>query len=557
MTNTANFSSAGEQSADTWRALRVTVPADRLEPLLTTAVDAWAAEARGTGGLGGWYFERPGADGTVLDLRLRGAGRHAIDDLRRRVAAFGAGAPGAITVEEHAPGSDAARFGGVHGMAACAPHLAAAGALAVETLRETPSPATRLLAAGELLLASAWAMGADWLTTIGWLRGYTCGRARTAEAARARDAAETAYFRDEATWRHHHDRVRAEISAPNSRAGAWYVPQCAAWAALRRLHRAGRLDGTPEAAFRALARSACNRLGLTPEEEIRVAWLWSMTLVAPGPRRPFFADTAASPDRRLHEESKYFADRLPVQVPDMAAGSAGGRQDVGTPQEVVRLPEPAAPDAAAPLEEVLLARRSAYGRYRGPFTSAELGTLLYYSAAETAGKTMAGAESAQRVRTYPSGGTRYPLRLLAYCHDVEGLRRGMYLYDPAAHALGRLVDGDLSAGLMRMAPATDPRVPSPPKAGGNIDAADCPLWILMVADLTYQRRHYGLRSYRLVMQESGHLGQNIALVATWLGKASVGLGGFYDDTVNQVLGLDGVNSAVVYVHLVGTVEPDA
>ncbi|MGS2642869.1 thiopeptide-type bacteriocin biosynthesis protein [Streptosporangium sp. LJ11] len=554
MTTTTNIENVGAHMAEEWRSLRVSVPPDGIERLLTTVVDTWATGASAAGEIDGWYFERPGEDGTDLRLHLRDAAGHAMDELRARAETFANGFPGAV-VEECDRELDASRFGGDDGVAACMAHFAASSALAVETFRETTSRATRLLAAGGFLLASARAMGADWRAAVGWLRGYARGRAPATEAARARDTAETAYFRDEATWQHHHDRVRAEISSPGTTAGFWHLRQCGIWSELRRLRQMGRLDASPEAVFHELAHATNNRLGLCPEEEVQVAWLWSMALVAPGPRLPFFADTVESVDRQLHEQSKYFPARLPVQVPDITAKVSTGRQDMGTPEEVVRLPEPSAPDGPARgFEEVLLARRSAYGRYRGPLTVAELSTLLYFSAAETADKTLPGAESSYRVRPYPSGGTRYPLRLLAYCHDVEGLPRGTYLYDPAEHALGRLSDRDISADLMRMAPATDPRIPTPPKAGGNIDAGECPLWIMMVADLTYQRLHYGLRSYRLVMQESGHLGQNLSLVATWLGKGCVGLGGFYDDTVNQVLGLDGVASSVVYVYVFGTIE---
>lgn len=105
-------------------------------------------------------------------------------------------------------------------------------------------------------------------------------------------------------------------------------------------------------------------------------------------------------------------------------------------------------------------------------------------------------------------------------------------------------------------PATDPRLPAT-KAGGKIDAAGCPLWLFLVADLTYQRLHYGMRSYRLVLLEGGHLAQNLSLVSTGLGLSSVGLCGFYDDALHGALGLDGVNSAVLYTYLFGRVTtPD-
>lgn len=136
---------------------------------------------------------------------------------------------------------------------------------------------------------------------------------------------------------------------------------------------------------------------------------------------------------------------------------------------------------------------------------------------------------------------------------MAGVPRGLYLHDPDAHALLPLDARDLAGELIPAVPAIDPRLPAT-KAGGKIDAAGCPLWLFLVADLTYQRLHYGLRSHRLVLLEGGHVAQNLSLVATGLGLSSVGLCGFYDDALHAALGLDGVNSAVLYSYLVGRVS---
>ncbi|UZM98586.1 nitroreductase family protein [Lysinibacillus sp. MHQ-1] len=42
-------------------------------------------------------------------------------------------------------------------------------------------------------------------------------------------------------------------------------------------------------------------------------------------------------------------------------------------------------------------------------------------------------------------------------------------------------------------------------------------------------------SYKLVQQEAGHIGQNIQLVANYLGLESVPLGGFYDIELSKLL----------------------
>jgi SagB-type dehydrogenase family enzyme len=525
-----------------WRS--VDVSADDVERLLLSTVHPWV-----TGAAESWFVDR---DDAGLSLRLRGAGDEALADLRGLVESSGHGTVAA----ERAYLPDTARCGGRHGVAVCEEHFAASSEIAVRVIGRTPSPAKRLRAAGRLLLASAWATGTAWNGHVAWLRAHARSLGGISEVARARGAAEAAYLRNEAEWLRHVDRVRADVAVPGTVVGTWYALQCATWSRLTALERAGRLDAPAETVFRWLTRSTNARLGVAPEDEARAAWLLSLPLVAPGPREPYFADDPASVDRQTHEQSKYFSLRLPDQAPDLAGATAEGRQELGPPLTTVPLPRPAGPHPSAPpLEQVLLARRSAYGRYRGPFTLDELGTLLYYSAAETAEKTMPGTDAGFGVRTYPSGGSRYPLRLLLYCHDVGDVPRGLYFYDPAAHALDQLVDRDLSADLMRISVATDPDVARPPKAGGGLSLADCPLWIFTVADLTYQRLHYGLRSYRLVLQESGHLAQNLALVATWLGKSSVGLGGFFDDVANQALGLDGVDSAVLYVHPVGVTDP--
>jgi thiopeptide-type bacteriocin biosynthesis protein len=540
----AGNTAPGQDGTGRWRS--VDVSADDAERPLAAA-GAWLAAARHDGTVERWFWDRRD---TGLSLRLRGAGDADVTALRALLESAG---PGVTTTEStYAP--DTARCGGPHGVTVWEEHVAASSEIAVQVIGETPSRVKRRRAAGRLLLASAWATGPDWNGHVAWLRGHACSLAGVPEVARARRDAEAAYVRGEAEWLRHVERVRAETTGPGSVTGAWYARQCATWSRLTTLDRAGRLDAAAATVFRWLVRSDCARLGVTPEEEAEVAWLLSLPLAAPGPHEPFFADGPAAVDRQTHEQSKYIATRLPDQSPDLAGATATGRQELGPPLATVPLPRPHGPHPSAPpLEEVLLARRSAYGRYRGPLTRDELSALLYYSAAETADKTLGGVTS--RVRTYPSGGGRYPLRLLVYCHDVGDVPRGLYRYDPVAHALDRLGDGDLSADLMRISVATDPDVPKPPKAGGGLVLADCPVWICTVADLTYQRLHYGLRSYRLVLQESGHLAQNLALVATWLGKDSVGLGGFFDDAVNQALCLDGVDSAVLYVHVVGVTDP--
>ncbi len=558
MTTMAGMDGTGN-ALTSWRSLHIALDKDEelAERLLATVIAPWAAGRTAAGALASWIPERTGADGGQLRVHLLSADDRSAAALAEVVrSAVSADATGPVPEMAELPlAFDAAPFGGSGGLALCAEHFAGAARTAVETIRATPSREKRLRAAAALLLASALAAEPEPRKAVGWLRGHASALAGTVDVADARGRAEGDHFRNEAEWRRRHAATRAETTRPTTTTGAWYGQQCALLASLGPLREVGGLDLAPGDVLRTFARLLFGQLGLDAHDEAYAAWLVSMDLLSPGPREPYFDDSPASVDRLTHEYGKYFGARLMDQRPDMPGATAEGRQELPPTLARIELERPApGPDAPA-FEEVLLARRSAYGYYGGPVTLGELGALLYFSAGVTARKTMPGADHSYPVRPYPSGGTRYPLRVLLYCHAVEGLERGTYLYDPQDHALERIGDRDICADLMRMAPATDPRVVFPPKAGGNLQVDDCPLWIFTVADLTFQRLHYGLRSYRLVMQESGHLAQNLALVATWLGKSSVGLGGFYDDTANEALALDGVNSSVVYVHLVGVVQP--
>lgn len=459
-------------------------------------------------------------------------------------------------------GPDASRYGGADGRAAC-DHVLNAVIEDVRALAETHrSGRRRSDVAADLLLAAAWSGGADWTHAVGWLRGYARSWAEydllaIEDSARARADAEAAYVRNQADWLARPERLRETIANHGTAVGRWHRLLAGCGAELARLARHGRLHAAPDQVVQRLVHAVLrDELDLGPIDEACLAWLVSMPLAMARPFEPFFTDGATAVDRVMHEHTKYFAFHGDDQMPDQSLAADQGRVDLGPVLKRIALPPAAGPDAhAQPLEDVLVARRSTHGRYGGVITLDELSALLYYSAGVTAVKALPGSSSGYPVRPHPSGGARYPIRLLMYCHAVEDLERGTYLYDPQTHSVDQLARTDLSAPLMMTSPWTIPGA-IPPKATGHIGAADCPLWILPVADLTYQRLAYGLRSYRLILMECGHIAQNLSLMATRLGKACVGLSGYMDDAVNQLVNVDGVNAAVLYVYLVGDIADE-
>ena len=65
---------------------------------------------------------------------------------------------------------------------------------------------------------------------------------------------------------------------------------------------------------------------------------------------------------------------------------------------------------------------------------------------------------------------------------------------------------------------------------------------------------YGERGYRYVLLDAGHIGQNIYLIATALNLGVVGVCGFYDDKVNSLLSIDGLNESTLYIMLLGQID---
>jgi nitroreductase len=54
-----------------------------------------------------------------------------------------------------------------------------------------------------------------------------------------------------------------------------------------------------------------------------------------------------------------------------------------------------------------------------------------------------------------------------------------------------------------------------------------------------------------VLLEAGHLGQNVYLEATAIGLAPCGIGAFFDDQLDRLLGVDGRDETTVYLLALG------
>ncbi len=188
------------------------------------------------------------------------------------------------------------------------------------------------------------------------------------------------------------------------------------------------------------------------------------------------------------------------------------------------------------LFEAITRRSSKREMDGGKITNEELSLLLKYSS----GITRVTPEGNNR-RACPSGGGRFPIE--TYCLLVEageGLRPGVFHYDVKNHQLDVLSRRQFTAeDLNRIASYEFVKKVS--------------LIVFLTAVFWRSQNKYGQRGYRFILQESGHIGQNIYLISEAIGLKCCSVGGFLvsDEEIEKILDIDGVNESLVYALAIG------
>jgi SagB-type dehydrogenase family enzyme len=195
------------------------------------------------------------------------------------------------------------------------------------------------------------------------------------------------------------------------------------------------------------------------------------------------------------------------------------------------LPEPIAANGPA-AAETILARRSTRSYSGKPMTLAELSQVL----------ALATGISADRWgnarRTAPSSGALYPIETYAVVHNVEGVERGVYHYAIRDHALELVRAGDMRSRVVDQAIEQE-------------FLGECGAVLFLTQVLQRMRPKYQDRSYRYGLLEAGHIGENGYLAAVSQGLGACGVGAFMDDQINEMLGVDGVEEAALYMLAIG------
>ncbi|NEP05258.1 MAG: SagB/ThcOx family dehydrogenase [Okeania sp. SIO2G4] len=120
---------------------------------------------------------------------------------------------------------------------------------------------------------------------------------------------------------------------------------------------------------------------------------------------------------------------------------------------------------------------------------------------------------------------------------VDGLEEGCYYYAPVAQELRQIRFKNFRQELHFL-------------CLGQELGRDAAVVLFHTADLKKAVAKYGDRVYRYLHADAGHLGQRLNLAAIYLNLGVSGIGGFFDDYVNEVLGIP-VDEAVVYISTLG------
>jgi SagB-type dehydrogenase family enzyme len=187
------------------------------------------------------------------------------------------------------------------------------------------------------------------------------------------------------------------------------------------------------------------------------------------------------------------------------------------------------------LEDALRKRRSVRNYSKKPLDMASLSQLLF-SAQGITDETYT-----TKLRTAPSAGALYPIELYVFVHSVEGLKQGLYHYNPFDHSLTRLKEGDLRKSVMN--------------AGLKQEMLKDANLVFALSGIPARTTwKYGQRGYRYMYMEAGHIAENILLQAVSLGLGAVPVGAFLDRELDDLLGIDGKSEISLSLVAVGKVQ---
>ncbi len=142
-------------------------------------------------------------------------------------------------------------------------------------------------------------------------------------------------------------------------------------------------------------------------------------------------------------------------------------------------------------------------------------------------------------RTVPSAGARHAFETYLLINNVEGLKPGIYRYLALEH---KLVEVDLAEDI-------GDRVIEGAYGQKMVKAGAVTfIWVAIPYRIAWR---YGQRSYRYLHLDIGHVAQNLYLAVENINSSCCAIAAFYDEQMNEILGIDGEEQFVIYMASMG------
>lgn len=174
----------------------------------------------------------------------------------------------------------------------------------------------------------------------------------------------------------------------------------------------------------------------------------------------------------------------------------------------------------------------AFGQHGGFFHAPD------YVVGPKAIDTLNDYDGYQSFRAAASGGALYPLEIYLYVNAVEKLEKGIYHYNVRKHSLEQLRIGDFTKEYSEL-------------VFNEEWQQDASVHFIFTAILDRTRFKYLERGYRFINIDLGHAMENLYLAATSCNLGCVAIGGFFDNEVNEFIGIDGQNETTMLLANVG------
>lgn len=232
---------------------------------------------------------------------------------------------------------------------------------------------------------------------------------------------------------------------------------------------------------------------------------------------------------RFHQETKYDPKKMPGRRLDWAAKPELYKEYPHAKKVELPAFEPSQPVS---LDETLRQRKSTRDYQDRPISKGQLGYLLWASTG------IQHIEDGYEFRTAPSAGALYPIETYVIINNVKSLEAGAYHYAIRSHQLELLQRRDLR---LQIAAA----------ALGQTMSASAAAVFIWTAVFERCKWKYGQRAYRYIYLDSGHIAENLALAAVSLNLGTCEIGALYDDQVNAIISVDGVEESTICMAAVG------